>query len=336
MPALVDLHRFGLGSASLGAAIAGWACLWMSAGPAVAQEASPAPRAAAPGRTPAAAAPADKELRKIPPPEDVTLQTSDGVELAARFYPGSLKKESVPIICLHAHKGDRGEYDALAEYLQNVGHAVIVPDLRGHGQSTRGTDGLVLEAAALRPGDFKDMVRWDVEAVKKFLMQENNRGELNINKLCIIGTEMGSVVALNWALVDWSWPPLAIGKQGQDVKALVLISPEWAFKGMNISLPMANEYIRHDLSIMLVVGKGSSRHLREANKIHKLFERFHPVPPKEEREKQDLFFVPLDTKLQGTKLLGENLSLEELISRFINLRLAKQPFAWSDRRTPLD
>ncbi len=63
------------------------------------------------------------------------------------------------------------------------------------------------------------MIDQDLEACKSFLMDKNNAGELNINKLCVVGVEMGAVVAVDWAAWDWHWPRLATGKQGQDVKA---------------------------------------------------------------------------------------------------------------------
>ena len=66
------------------------------------------------------------------------------------------------------------------------------------------------------------MAALDMEAVRKFLVDKNDAGELNLNKLCLVGSGMGASVAANWAVQDWSAPPLAVGKQGQDVKALVL------------------------------------------------------------------------------------------------------------------
>src|SRR3989304_4268313 len=75
------------------------------------------------------------EVEKPPEPKDVVLRTSDGLELHATFFPGMDGKESVPVILLHAWKEDRHDYLSLAGYLQSFGHAVIVPDLRGHGDS---------------------------------------------------------------------------------------------------------------------------------------------------------------------------------------------------------
>ncbi len=75
------------------------------------------------------------------------------------------------------------------------------------------------------------MIEQDLEACKAYLMDKNNSGELNINKLVVIGAEMGSVLAVNWAAWDWHWPMLTTGKQGQDVKGSCLFHPLGRSKG---------------------------------------------------------------------------------------------------------
>src|SRR6185503_1575953 len=142
-------------------------------------------------------------------------------------------KEVVPVVLLHMAKGGGADWKPLAEALQRAGHAVIVPDLRGHGKSTelkRGGQTLAIDQATMRPGDFAAMVTQDMERIKKLIIEENNEGRLNLRKLCVVGAEMGAAVAINWAAMDWSWPRLATGPQGQDVNGLVLISPVWNYK----------------------------------------------------------------------------------------------------------
>jgi pimeloyl-ACP methyl ester carboxylesterase len=291
---------------------------------------------------PAFAENAPETEEKIPDPEDVDeIVTKDGVPIKATFYPSLLGKKAVPIILLHGFKGDRRDFDGLALDLQKLGHAVIVPDLRGHGDSSRvvtpGTGAVVtIEPGKLRKDDFLAMVSQDVEAVKKFLMKKNNAGELNIDKLCVVGADMGATIALNWAVLDWSWAPLSTGKQGQDVKALVLISPEWAFRGMPITDAMSVKAVRRDLSIMLIAGKGS-KSMGDASRIFKGLEKLRPAPPsdpKEAAEKQDLFFDKPSTSLQGTKMLGEkSLNLNPRIAKFIELRLVDKNYPWTNRST---
>ena len=275
----------------------------------------------------------DKEADKPPPSEDVVLDTKDGLKLHATFYPGTDGNQSVPVILLHMWKGSRGDYGELAPYLQLQGHAVLVPDLRGHGDSVT-VQGLnrPLEAAKLPRAQFLRMVESDLESLKKFLMRKNNAGELNINKLCLVGAEMGAVVALDWARMDWSWPVLNTGKQGQDVKALVLLSPQWSFHGLNVKAAMAHRAMLGELSVMIVVGDGDSRAVQQAKRFEAIFRRNQPKATAEKIEDRTLFHVKLDTSLQGTKLLGvPSLKLKQRIAYFIELRLVNQNFTWKDR-----
>jgi pimeloyl-ACP methyl ester carboxylesterase len=278
---------------------------------------------------------ADSDGAEEPPPapEDVQLQTKDGLRLHAVFYAGTQKKNSVPIVVLHTFKGDCHDFDQLALLLQKQGHAVIAPDLRGHGESLEIEHGGTtekLEAAGLRTADFADMVKYDLEAVKSFLIVKNNAGELNIDKLCVVGAEMGAIVGADWARLDWSWPVLSSGKQGQDVKALVLISPESNFKGVKIIDAINAPTIRSELAVLLIAGRKNSRSAEEVNKLYKHFMKYHIEKTSPKIEK----LLP-ETKLQGAKLLGESsLGLESAITKFVNL-LVKRPYPWAERRSVL-
>ncbi len=279
---------------------------------------------------------ADPAPEKPLPAEEVTLKTKDGVVLVATHYPSKLGKNAVPVVLLHASKGSRTDLVELALVLQRHGHAVIVPDLRGHGDSTRNRLGD--RTMDLKPADYQAMVAEDLETVKRFLMTKNNAGELNIDKLCLVGIEMGASVALNWAARDWSWPMLNTGKQGQDVKALVLVSPEWSFKGLRITEAVAHPNVHSDLSILIISGKGNGKSLAETRRLHAAFEKYHPaVPPEFEAERQMLWLRTPQTSLQGTRLLNEkSLHVDEMITKFIELRLTKKQMPWTDRKSPLE
>jgi hypothetical protein len=177
------------------------------------------------------------------------------------------------------------------------------------------------------------MVKEDMEAVENYLLAKNNDGELNIEKLCVVGSEMGAMVALNWAVWNWHWPVLLGRKQGQDVKALVLISPEFSFRGMTLKEAVTNPTIRSDLSLLILVGETNKKSLAEADRIYNFFKPYHPDPPPNlAAQKQDLFFRRLNTELQGTKMLGvKSLGVELYITRFIELRLIDKNFPWCKR-----
>jgi pimeloyl-ACP methyl ester carboxylesterase len=272
------------------------------------------------------------------PKEDVSLEAKDGLLMKATYYPGSHGKETVPVILVHGFGGNRQALGSLAELLQSEaggGCAVIVPDLRGHGDSIhyRGVD-RALDADRLPLLEFKKMVQFDMEAVKTFLMGKNNKSQLNIEKLCVVGCEMGALVAANWARVDWNWPPLATGKQGQDVKALVLISPPDSFKGLRMIDALSNRDVKSRLAVLIAVGNGDSKTVKDADKIFDQFKRFHPDPAK--IEDRDLEPFAAKTKLQGAKLvLSNEFGLQTAIAKFIESRLAKQALPWKDRPNPL-
>lgn len=275
------------------------------------------------------------EQPKIPPPEAVDLETRDGLTLKATFLPGNLGKESVPIVLLHGFEGSGNEYAALAKYLQSLGHAVLVPDLRGHGGSVK-LKGATrdLKASTMPPSEFAKMVTIDMEKLKGYLMEKNNAGELNIEKLCVVGSEMGAVVAMAWTFRDWSWPKLRDFKQGQDVKALVLISPDWSSHGLKATDLFRFPQIYNSISVLIIVGDGKSSAVEEAKRIHSKFEKGRPVPA--ESKDRDLFYLERKTKLQGTKLVDvKTVQVDKYIAQFIKLRLTDQSYPWTIRRSDL-
>ncbi len=64
--------------------------------------------------------------------EDVTLTSSDGVELAAWYIPS---RNQAAIILLHGHSGNRLGVMHQAEALVKAGYGVLMYDLRAHGSS---------------------------------------------------------------------------------------------------------------------------------------------------------------------------------------------------------
>jgi pimeloyl-ACP methyl ester carboxylesterase len=287
----------------------------------------------------------DGEKDEVPAAEDITLTTADGVQLAATYWPGTKKKEhqkeTVPVVLLHAWKGSRHDYKDLATSLQAMGHAVLAPDLRGHGDSTSIRGGGTLNAANMVPAQFGLMVTRDMDAVKRFLWDKNNEGKLNLNRLCIVGAEMGAMVAMDFTLIDWNTPPYGPLQLGQFVKAVVLISPEPSFKGLTMRAALANRDIRSLLAVYLIVGGEDPKVLSEAHRIYKILEPQHRLYGDDEQNpaKKTLFFSQFDTKLQGTKLLAvKDLALDRRIARFIEFRLVQDPdikaLTWKELKLP--
>jgi pimeloyl-ACP methyl ester carboxylesterase len=325
--------------AAIFVAVAGVAW-WGLAGTAVCQEEKPTRQAERKG---------GKDEEKIPKPEDLELQTGDGLQLALTYYPGLKGKQSIPIVLLHGWKGSRNDYKDLAPSLQALGYAVIVPDLRGHGESTHikgARRDQPLDAAKMPPSQFGLMVAEDMKAVKDFLWARNNDGELNIDKLCVVGADMGASVALNFAMRDaMAQDDNRVQrpgyKLGRFVKAMVLISPELTFRGLPVRDAAAYPAVQQDIAMLILVGKQDHKAAEEAKRIYGLFKSSHPEPTGDDKgDKQTLFFVKLDTSLQGTKLLDPKFNVQGFIADFIDRRLVKsdesRDWTWKERKFPYE
>ena len=292
-----------------------------------------------------------EEEEKPPAPDSTFLRTKDGWSIYCTYYGPKegvrSGKEVVPIILLHGWEGQGSEYGGFAQLLQTHGCAVMVPDLRGHGRSTsarrpdRRTGELldeVIKVDDLTSQDLAGMV-WDVEAVKKALMERHNKAELNIEMLCIVGADVGAIVAMNWAVMDWSWPVTPAYKQGQDVKGLVLLSPRQSFKGMNSTQALASPVVDRVLSVMVAVGEEDRRAFSDAKRIYSRIERGRATykDPAEKRRKLDYFFFTAPTTLQGTRLLSPQLSIFRSVGLFLQWRFFDKAdeYPWAERKSPL-
>jgi len=280
----------------------------------------------------------DEEEKKPPKPEDLILNTKDGVILACTYY-GSLKgKQAVPVILLHGggENEHRGQYAKFALALQDIGHAVMTVDLRGYGGSKQTVFGKeVPDPQKMTPQMLAMMYKQDLLKVKQFLTSKNDKGELNLEALAVVAADMSTVMAINWVIQDWSWPNFPGRRQGKNIKALVLLSPERTYKGVQVTrvlptAPMAAQ------SVLIVVGEQSPHELGDANRIFDALRRTHPEPPAGEGKKETLFLVKKKTKLQGMSLLDPrlNLQVDRQIAIFLKWRLVDQQamqYPWSLR-----
>jgi pimeloyl-ACP methyl ester carboxylesterase len=292
----------------------------------------------------------------IPKVQSIPID-ANGLTIQCAYFPGGFVqkteteivakpgKEVVPIILLHGLEGRGADLSALAQALQKQGHAVMVPDLRGHGASNKiklpsGVEKEV-EPAKLGRNDFVSM-RDDVEGIKRFLYEQNNQGIVNIELLCLMGADLGGLVATNWIADDWSRRDLPAFKQGKSAKALVMISPIASIKGYNASTAWKHPVFQSNImSIMLIAGKRDTKSYNEAKQMFNRIERHHAVPedPAERVTKQSLFLIEPDTELRGTKLVDPRAGLPTIqsILQFVTLRLVnrKDEFPWAERKNPL-
>jgi pimeloyl-ACP methyl ester carboxylesterase len=279
------------------------------------------------------------------PPVPVKLQTKDGVDLSITYYASSLGKDATPIVLLHDNKDTQGMFSSLAGRLQSPGEedkhasfAVVTVDLRGHGASTKqaAPDGTMrdIDAAKLNKEDVVLMSTLDMEAVRGFLVDKNDKEELNLNRLGLLGVGMGATVAVNWAAEDWSAPPLTVGKQGQDVKALVLISPRWKDHGVTVQDALKFTPFKQSIAWMLIYGSQDAAAMADAKRIYKQLDRLHPEPePSKSAKPRDLVALGAPSALQGSSLFTQlGPKLEDQIIDFLSVHVTKQDLPWVKRR----
>lgn len=278
---------------------------------------------------------------------ETSLIAKDGLRMECMYYPGPAEKDTIPVVLLHGWKGEGSDFKNLALYLQSDrggGHSVIAPDLRGHGGSTlikpEGAEkGKEIDSKKTGKKEFQAMIKFDLEAVKKFLMTKHNDEELNIDALTVVGADMGALLAMYWTAQDWSWPPLAGIKQGQDVKAVALLSTPTSFKGINPQVPLKQMDLRDHVSLLMLYGGDDQKTTASTTRLYNSVKRHRKqvFDSKEEKiAKQDLFLVGLETSLQGADLLSESeLPTPRYIAQFIDGRVRKpmeDKFPWKPRR----
>lgn len=288
---------------------------------------------------PATPAPRRQEL---PSPETVSVTTRDGVTLQCTYYPSLEGKKAIPVILLPGWERSRSDLASTAAALHKEGLAVITVDLRGHGASKMVTmpngQTTELNLDRIRGSAFEAFVTQDLEAVKRFLMRENNEGKLNIEMLTIVGCDFSAIVALNFAQRDWSWPNLPAAKQGQDVKGLVLISPPRSFKGFNSNQALQHPAIKSEISIMMIVGEQNRTDTSDARRMYTTLEKIRSRAG-DDPEDRTLFYAAKPTEMGGTALLVDpraNCLKDILFFTKVHLAALQNNDPWTDRTSLLD
>jgi len=284
---------------------------------------------------------AQDEKLKIPSPKPVALTTRDGVILMCKYYPGGVLRkdgeleerdgrEVMPVILVHGHNEKGSVYDELAKSLQELGHAVVVPDIRGHGASTATRLNVRLNGEKMKPRDFA-LVAIDIDAIKKFLLKENNEKRVNIELLSVVASEMSASAAVFWAIKDWSLPQLVGYKQGRDVKALMLLSPRLNYSGLSIRDAIKHPIIR-EMPLLVAYGGQTAAHKKDANLLSKQLEKYHQGNP------NSLKMIKVNTTLQGTQLIDPRSPVPAQLTKFIEEQIFSKAsqFPWTDRRGPLE
>lgn len=318
------------------------------------------------------------------PVDDKTIQSpADGWPLRLTYYRSPEGKEAAVVVLLHMKGESRLAWTApkgFAEQLNSRGFAVIAVDLRKHGQSKPGAEEDDPKKAAasekdkgkkstggsdLKPTDYPLMVR-DMDAVKKFIFEEHQKGNLNMRKTAIVAPTMSAAIAIAFAAADWAKAPYddaanlaSRTPRGQDIQAMIFLSPETTLPQVPAH-QIAWQLKSTPMAAFVVVGGSDSQDKDQAKKLFQLLggdpskteapkKKADPKPdPKKsakDSEKSDkknderFFYAELKgVKLRGTDLLGTPLKLEGAMIGFLedHVKLLKGPvYEWRDRQSRL-
>ena len=108
---------------------------------------------------------------------EASWQSPDGLELYFRDYAGD-DSGKVPVVCLHGLTRNSRDFEDLAPHIAGLGHRVIVPDMRGRGQSAYAED----SATYAVPTYIADLMA--------LLAQEG------IERFVSVGTSMGGLMTM--------------------------------------------------------------------------------------------------------------------------------------------
>lgn len=326
----------------------------------------------------------DKKDKENKVDDKTILSPADGWPLRLTYYKSSEGKEAAVVVLLHMKGESRLTWTApngFAKQLNDKGFAVIALDLRKHGQSKPGAEDEDPKKAAapdkdkakkaaggsdLKPTDYVLMVR-DMDAVKKFLFEEHQKGNLNMRKTAIIAPTMSAAIAITFAAADWAKAPYddapnlaAKTPRGQDIQAMIFLSPETTLPQVPAH-QIAGQLKATPMAAFVVVGGSDSQDKDQAKKLFQLLggdpakteapkKKAEPKKVSKDKEKdgekaadkkneERFFYGELKgVKLRGTDLLGTPLKIEGAMIGFLedHVKALKGPvYEWRDRQSRL-
>ena len=268
---------------------------------------------------------------------DEALTTKDGAEIKITYFKSSAGQDAPVVVMLHGKGSNRLVWKGYAEALTKADFAVVTVDLRGHGESVSDGGSGKKPDTAPKARDYAFMIAGDMEAVKKFLYEEHQKKELNMNKLAIVAADMSTPVAIAYTELDWEKvpyddaPTLALRTpRGQDVQALVLLSPEVTAPGLAVSKSL-NILRGLGRPVLICVGSKNTSDLAAAKKA---YDQLVPKEPKEEDLKR-VYLEQYDTKFRGTDLIGKGFKVEQHMFNFLVKHVKEHKSEWRDRRSKL-
>jgi len=264
------------------------------------------------------------------------VTAADGWDIHYTYWESPMGKEAPVVILLHGKGQARLIWKVLplAKELAKKQFAVIAVDLRKHGESKAPENASVqAKSDKLSKFDYERMVLGDLEAIKKFLYAEHQAQRLNMRKLGVVAVDMSAAIALNWAQYDWSKKPVddaptlaASTPRGQDVQALVLVSPVDSLSG--VGTIKATRFLRATgISVLLMSSKKVPSDTRTATKMYSQL-----GGSQQDQKNKRIYNIGSDIKLTGSNLLARQPQLQAGIQKFLEDHVMKHKAPWRTRK----
>ena len=144
------------------------------------------------------------------------FQSTDGIKLVADLYVPHTNSPPPAVIVLHMLGHNRQSCKPLIHTLVAQGLAVLVPDLRGHGQSTERLNGAKISFKNFTESDWAKLP----SDLSTLIAKMQSFHELDGTRIAIVGASIGANTAALAAQSD------------KRVKAIVLLSPGLDYRGL--------------------------------------------------------------------------------------------------------
>lgn len=157
----------------------------------------------------------------------ITYETQDNFVLKSKLFYPAQKKKVYPLVVLFHSLGYSSDYwGILVKRFVDSGAAVLVADLRGHGQSVYDSNFKISSWVYYTQKDYDKYPSDAVDILEYIAMNYKN---ISTTNYAIIGADIGANTAI-----------LAAEKIMNKPACMVLISPSRNFKGLHTSIPLTN------------------------------------------------------------------------------------------------
>lgn len=217
----------------------------------------------------------------------VTITTSDRLELKADYWAQDEDERAPAALLIHDAGADRKSLTDLAERLHRSGFAVLVPDLRGHGESIAKPE----DAFAKLEDEEAQAKLWafatrDIDAAARWMRAQKSIHAANLN---IVGVGAGTALAVRHGAGD------------ENTRSLTLIAPREEILGFHLGDDM---YDLEGVPTYMIASKESKKKVQElADGIHKSLD-----------VKQEFISVASLSAKKDVDLLGDR-RLESTVSK---------------------